>query len=89
MLGDIDYKAYLGDDAPSVTQSAREFVNDLVWKYTSVLMAQPFEVAKTILQAQDQNPNALSLGGEDDPFKAQYARHGLAIHDVCLFPLYN
>ena len=37
----------------------KTLVDELLWKYTSVLMAQPFEVAKTILQVRLQD----DLGG--------------------------
>ncbi|KAI0201150.1 mitochondrial carrier domain-containing protein [Astrocystis sublimbata] len=56
---DIDYKDHLDDISPSTIQSAKQFVDELIWKYTSVLMAQPFEVAKTILQVRIQD----DLGG--------------------------
>ncbi|KAI0143404.1 mitochondrial carrier domain-containing protein [Xylariaceae sp. FL1272] len=52
---DLDYKDHLDDINPSTIQSLKHFVDDLLWKYTSVLMAQPFEVAKTILQARLQD----------------------------------
>ncbi|KAG5921004.1 hypothetical protein E4U61_007235 [Claviceps capensis] len=57
-LSDIDYRGYLHDSSPSVMQNVKELVDELMWKYTSVLMAQPFEVAKTILQARDQDEDA-------------------------------
>ncbi|KAI1263718.1 mitochondrial carrier domain-containing protein [Xylariaceae sp. FL1019] len=52
---DLDYKDHLDDINPSTIQSLKHLVDDLLWKYTSVLMAQPFEVAKTILQARLQD----------------------------------
>ncbi|RCI16198.1 hypothetical protein L249_2111 [Ophiocordyceps polyrhachis-furcata BCC 54312] len=55
VLADLDYKNYLGDSSPSVTQSIKDLLDELTWKYTSVLMSQPFEVAKTILQTRDQS----------------------------------
>ena len=58
VLPDIDYKEYLGDSSPSALRGAKEFVDELIWKYTSVLMAQPFEVAKTVLQARNQDDSA-------------------------------
>lgn len=58
VLADIDYKDYLNDSSPSIIQNIKELVDELLWKYTSVLMAQPFEVAKTILQARDQDEDA-------------------------------
>lgn len=36
----------------SLLRDARQLVDDLLWRYASVLMAQPFEVAKTILQVR-------------------------------------
>jgi mitochondrial fusion and transport protein UGO1 len=59
IFADIDYKDYLDDSSPSTVQSVKSFVDELLWKYTSVLMAQPFEVAKTILQVRAQD----DLGG--------------------------
>lgn len=56
---DIDYQSYLDDSSPSTFQSAKSLVDELLWKYTSVLMSQPFEVAKTILQIRLQD----DLGG--------------------------
>lgn len=56
---DIDYKDYIAEPSPSVVQTAKELLDELLWKYTSVLMAQPFEVAKTIMQVRCQD----DLGG--------------------------
>ncbi|EFX00327.1 mitochondrial fusion protein [Grosmannia clavigera kw1407] len=55
MFADIDYKEYLADPSPSAMQSVRDVVDDLIWRYTSVLMAQPFEVARTILQVRSHD----------------------------------
>ncbi|KAI0593035.1 mitochondrial carrier domain-containing protein [Biscogniauxia sp. FL1348] len=52
---DLDYKDHLDDLSPSTVQSLKQLVDELLWKYTSVLMAQPFEVAKTILQVRLQD----------------------------------
>ncbi|PHH60932.1 hypothetical protein CDD81_1043 [Ophiocordyceps australis] len=59
VLADLDYKNYLDDQSQSVLHNVKELFDELLWKYTSVLMAQPFEVAKTILQAQNQDVNAV------------------------------
>ncbi|MCJ1448149.1 MAG: mitochondrial fusion and transport protein ugo1 [Stictis urceolatum] len=53
MLSDLDYSDYLSDGSPSVVEMIKTLVDQGLWKYTSVLFAQPFEVAKTVLQAQD------------------------------------
>ncbi|PTB78435.1 mitochondrial carrier [Trichoderma longibrachiatum ATCC 18648] len=57
MLNDLDYKELMSD-SPSVVESARELVDELIWKYMSVLLGQPFEVAKMILQVRDQDDKA-------------------------------
>ncbi|KAK0652350.1 mitochondrial carrier domain-containing protein [Cercophora newfieldiana] len=59
IFSDIDYKNYIADPSPSAVQTVKEFVDELLWKYTSALMAQPFEVAKTIMQVRTQD----DLGG--------------------------
>ncbi len=56
---DLDYKDYIADPSPSTVQSVKALVDELLWQYTSVLMAQPFEVAKTLLQLRSQD----DLGG--------------------------
>ncbi|CAJ2506479.1 Uu.00g006090.m01.CDS01 [Anthostomella pinea] len=52
---DLDYNNHLDEISPSTVQSVKQTVDELLWKYTSVLMAQPFEVAKTILQVRSQD----------------------------------
>jgi fusion and transport protein UGO1 len=59
IFSDLDYKDYLAEPSPSVVQTVKELLDELLWKYTSVLMAQPFEVAKTIMQVRAQD----DLGG--------------------------
>lgn len=63
IFSDIDYNNHLEDLSPSTVQSIKQFIDELLWKYTSVLMAQPFEVAKTILQVRIQD----DLGGLNAP----------------------
>ena len=50
LLPDLDYSDYL-DSSSSASDWVRDALNQAVWRYTSVLSAQPFDVAKTILQA--------------------------------------
>lgn len=51
-FADLDYSDYISDAAPSLNVSLRAIIDQTVWKYTSVVFAQPFEVAKLILQAR-------------------------------------
>ena len=52
ILADMDYSKYISDSSPSVTVMAKNLMEQAIWKYTSVFLAQPFEVAKTVLQVQ-------------------------------------
>lgn len=48
-IPDLDYGDYL-DASPSVSDWVRDAVNRALVRYSQVLTAQPFDVAKTILQ---------------------------------------
>ena len=65
-FADIDYSDYIPEASPSVTGPVRSLLDQLLWKYTSVLMAQPFEVAKMILQVRVAQEDDL----DDHPSRA-------------------
>ncbi|KAL5047428.1 hypothetical protein BDW71DRAFT_43034 [Aspergillus fruticulosus] len=50
LLPDLDYSDYL-ESSPSVSGWVRDALDSAIRRYTNVLTAQPFDVAKTILQA--------------------------------------
>ncbi|OAA55514.1 Mitochondrial carrier domain protein [Niveomyces insectorum RCEF 264] len=52
-FSDVDYKDYISGPPSSIIRSTKDVLDDLLWRYTSVLLAQPFEVAKTLLQVRD------------------------------------
>lgn len=53
IFSEFDYGGPLFDsDTPSVADMAKKILDQALWKYTSVLFAQPFDVAKTILQVR-------------------------------------
>ncbi|CAM1508188.1 Fc.00g050360.m01.CDS01 [Cosmosporella sp. VM-42] len=82
MFSDIDYKDYLNEPSPSVVQSVKDLIDELIWKYTSVLMAQPFEVAKTILQVRNQDENAALVSPpEPEALKKRTSTYGSSIYD--------
>lgn len=84
-LTDLDYKSYLGDETPGVVQNVKNLLDELLWKYTSVLMAQPFEVAKVILQVRDQDDAATAIAaGEPEMLKKRTSSYGGSIYDVRL-----
>ncbi|KAH9882294.1 hypothetical protein J1614_000530 [Plenodomus biglobosus] len=67
ILSDLDYDAYFPSDSPTVAGHAKKLLDHALWNYTSVLLAQPFEVAKTILQvheASSQIPGLVPEGKE-------------------------
>lgn len=52
ILADIDYSDYLSDTSPSPGEVGRSLLEHAFWKYTSIFLAQPFDVAKVVLQVQ-------------------------------------
>lgn len=59
IFSDLDYKDYISDPSPSVVRSVKDVIDELIWKYSSVFLAQPFEAAKLLLQVRAQD----DLGG--------------------------
>ncbi|EQL33361.1 hypothetical protein RJZ56_000670 [Blastomyces dermatitidis] len=66
IFSDFDYSEYLGESSPTISDSLKELVEKALWKYTSVLTAQPFEVAKTILQVYVAQDAQAALAGRDE-----------------------
>ncbi|PQE06990.1 Mitochondrial carrier domain protein [Rutstroemia sp. NJR-2017a BBW] len=56
IFSDIDYSDYLADTSPSTIESLQKLINDTFTNYAGILCAQPFEVAKTVLQVKLQDP---------------------------------
>lgn len=81
ILSDLEYNDYLGDTSPSMVQNVKDLIDELLWKYTSVLMAQPFEVAKTLLQVRNQDENAVyETPVEPETPKRQPSFHGSSMY---------
>lgn len=78
---DIDYSDYISDGAPSLPASIKSIADHAFWKYTNVVIAQPFEVAKLILQtrvAQDIEEDVRQRDeyrGEDEIADDHYSDH--------------
>ncbi|TVY34805.1 Mitochondrial fusion and transport protein [Lachnellula subtilissima] len=51
----FDYSDYLSDSSPSSVEAIKKTLDDWVYKYFSILLAQPFDVAKTVLQVRSQD----------------------------------
>jgi fusion and transport protein UGO1 len=54
IFSDIDYSDYVSEESKSTVDMVKSLLDQAVYKYTSVLLAQPFEVAKTVLQVRTQ-----------------------------------
>jgi mitochondrial fusion and transport protein UGO1 len=54
IFSDIDYSDYVPEGSLSTVDMIKELLDQALYKYTSVLLAQPFEVAKTVLQVRSQ-----------------------------------
>jgi fusion and transport protein UGO1 len=54
IFSDIDYSEYVSESSQSTLDTIRELLDQALYKYMSVLLAQPFENAKTILQVRTQ-----------------------------------
>ncbi|KAF2754674.1 mitochondrial carrier [Pseudovirgaria hyperparasitica] len=73
-LSDIDYGDYLSDSSPSLAEMAKKLMDQALWSYTTVLLAQPFEVAKTILQvhmASSQDPATTAVASANEGEKSR------------------
>jgi fusion and transport protein UGO1 len=83
IFSDIDYKDYISDPSPSAVQSVKALIDELIWKYTSVLMAQPFEVAKTLLQVRSGDDlGALAVVSPTEDVKRTNSSQRISLYDV-------
>jgi fusion and transport protein UGO1 len=91
ILSDLDYDSYFPDTSPTVAGHAKRLLDQALWNYTSVLLAQPFEVAKTILQIHAASGELPSLGKLKVEEFGSRSRpdsfHSGKYEDVCTRPL--
>lgn len=86
IFSDIDYRDYISDPSSSAVQTVKDLLDGLLWKYTSALMAQPFDVAKTILQVRSQEDPAALLAPAtpaQDPRRRTSESRTSIYDDVC------
>jgi fusion and transport protein UGO1 len=65
LFSDIDYESYIpdrrsGGEGSGVADMAKRLVDQAIWNYTSVLLAQPFEVARIVLQCHQADSTTAS-----------------------------
>ena len=92
ILSDLDYSDYLSDGSPSAGEIIKNLLDQALWKYSSVLFAQPFEVAKTVLQVQlasavKDGSTQLAL---NDDMRRRPEKYRYDDHEVCsaIIPYY-
>ena len=83
ILSDLDYTDYLTDASPSAAEVVKGVVDQALWRYTSVLLGQPFEVAKTVLQVQVAgSTNATARGAFHDDMRRRPGKYRTEPYDV-------
>jgi fusion and transport protein UGO1 len=81
MFSEMDYTDYMSDASPSTIESIRKTLDDAMYRYVSVLLSQPFDVAKTILQVKRQDGDMSE--GITMKESAQSRREERPYSDVC------
>ncbi len=86
ILADMDYSEYLSDSSPSPKDVVRQLAEQALWRYTSVFLAQPFEVAKTVLQvhAVQSGQRSISKSPFNEDMRKRPASYRRDSYDVCL-----
>lgn len=78
----MDYADYISD-SPSPTETLKGLAEQAIWKYTSVLLAQPFDVAKTVLQVhvatRAQTTKAKDPFSEDPRRRPTTSKHDINV----------
>ncbi len=81
ILSDLNYREILGQAGPSTGASIKRLLDQALWKYSSVFMAQPFEVAKMVLQCQLATGN-LRIPKGDFPRRQQHRKRPMKSQEV-------
>jgi mitochondrial fusion and transport protein UGO1 len=77
IFSDIDYSNYVSEGSQSILGNVRNLLDDSLYKYIGVLVAQPFEVAKTILQVKSQaSGNGTLTPIDEDKLREKSRRPG-------------
>jgi fusion and transport protein UGO1 len=68
LFSDIDYSDYVSEGSQSTFDLIKELLDQALYKYMSVLLSQPFDIAKTVLQVRSQaeGDGSLPIPEDDD-----------------------
>ena len=82
-FSDFDYGDYLPEASPPVAEVLKNLADQGLWKYASVLLSQPFDLAKTVLQVQDAAAVAEgAVDAQEKPSRAPSSRAYARDYDV-------
>lgn len=84
ILVDMDYSEYMSNSGPSPAEFVKNLIEQAAWKYTSVFLAQPFEVAKTVLQVHvaRRSQNSIAKDPHADGTRRRPGIHKSNSYDV-------
>ena len=84
ILADMDYSDYISDSGTSPTDALKGLVEKALWRYTSVFLAQPFEVSKILLQVQLARAGQRSVSrlGDEDEMRRRPGNYRRESYDV-------
>jgi mitochondrial fusion and transport protein UGO1 len=82
LFSDIDYGDYIGDKSEGAGELAKRIVDQAIWNYASVFLAQPFEVAKVVLQCHETGVLAGGTGPVQTPGSQSQKRWQNGYEDV-------
>ncbi|KAL8743296.1 MAG: hypothetical protein Q9190_004338 [Brigantiaea leucoxantha] len=84
ILADMDYSDYMSESSPSSANVIKSLAEQALWKYTSVFLAQPLDVAKTVLQVRTQatvQRDASSSNPDSDMRRRRLKHHDHSYRD--------
>ena len=90
ILADMDYSEYLSDSSPAPKDIVKQLLEQAIWRYTSVFLAQPFEVAKTVLQvhAAPSGQTTISNTSFNEEIRRRPGSYRRDSYDVCLYLIF-
>ncbi len=56
----------MSEASPSTIESIRRTLDEALYRYVSVLLSQPFDVAKTVLQVKRQDSQGWNVAARDE-----------------------
>ena len=85
LFSEMDYGDYISDKGEGVGEMAKRLMDQAIWNYASVFLAQPFEVAKIVLQCHDagvQTPQVVPVTPSASQRRIQNGYEDVRVIDV-------